>query len=39
MESEVCKVAPSIFEQATKVFDGWTDPGTGMRVLCIYTRG
>ena len=39
MESEACKVAPSIFEQATKVFDGWTDPGTGMRVLRIYTRG
>jgi|TARA_B100000809_G_scaffold249963_1_gene281884 hypothetical protein len=29
---------PSLFEQATQVFDGWTDP-TGMRVLCLYNRG
>jgi hypothetical protein len=31
--------APLLFEQATKIFDGWTDPDTGMRVLRIYTRG
>ena len=29
----------SIFDQAAKVFDGWTDPDTGVRVLRIHTRG
>ncbi len=31
--------APSLFDRATKVFDGWTDPETGARVLRIHTRG
>jgi hypothetical protein len=30
---------PSLFEQAAKVFKGWTDPDTGARVLRIRTRG
>jgi hypothetical protein len=30
---------PSLFDQAAKVFDGWTDPDTGRRVLRIRTRG
>ena len=29
----------SIFAQAARVFDGWTDPDTGVRVLRIRTRG
>ena len=29
----------SIFAQATRVFDGWTDPDTGLRVLRIQTAG
>ena len=39
MELEDRKDAPSLFDQASKAFDGWTDPDTGMRVLRIYTRG
>ena len=39
MELEERKVAPSRFDQATKVFDGWLDPETRMRVLRIHTRG
>jgi len=30
---------PSLFDQAAKVFDGWTDPDSGRRVLRIHTRG
>ena len=26
-------------DQAAKVFDGWVDPDTGLRVLRIQTRG
>jgi hypothetical protein len=30
---------PTLFDRAAKVFDGWTDPDTGVRVLRIFTRG
>lgn len=30
---------PTIFEKAAGVFDGWTDPDTGLRVLKIAVRG
>lgn len=36
MTNEV--LAPTIFEQAVKVFDGWTDPDTGARVLRLHAR-
>jgi len=29
----------TIFEMASQVFDGWTDPETGMRVLRLHSRG
>jgi len=29
----------SLFEQARRVFDGWTDPDTGVHVLRIFARG
>ncbi len=29
----------TVFAQAARVFDGWTDPETGLRVLRIHTRG
>jgi hypothetical protein len=29
----------TIFDQASRVFPGWTDPETGLRVLCIHARG
>jgi hypothetical protein len=30
---------PTLFEKAGAVFDGWTDPETGLRVLRLHTRG
>lgn len=33
------RLTTSLFDQAAKVFDGWTDANTGMRVLRIHTRG
>lgn len=30
---------PSLFDQAARVFDGWTDPDSGLRVRRIHTRG
>jgi len=29
----------SLFERAAQVFDGWTDPDTGVRVLRLFRRG
>jgi hypothetical protein len=29
----------TLFDRAAQVFDGWTDPDTGMRVLRLYRRG
>ncbi|MHB0938445.1 MAG: hypothetical protein ACYC6A_18785 [Armatimonadota bacterium] len=31
--------APTLFERAAKVFDGWTDPETGVRVLRLFRKG
>lgn len=31
-------MSPTLFEQATRIFDGWTDPETGNRVLRIIPR-
>lgn len=29
----------TLFARAATVFDGWTDPATGARVLCLFRRG
>jgi len=29
----------TVFDLAAKVFEGWTDPDTGLRVLKVHTRG
>ncbi len=29
----------TLFTRAARVFPGWTDPETGLRVLCIHARG
>ncbi len=31
--------AASLFARAARVFDGWTDPETGLRVLRIRAKG
>lgn len=30
--------APSLFAQAARIFDGWTDPDTGARVLRVFAK-
>ena len=32
-----CRAEPSIFERASRVFDGWDDPETGLAVLKVAT--
>lgn len=31
--------APTVFDRAARMFDGWTDPITGVRVLRLHVRG